>query len=355
MKKVMNKVMNKVVLIIVIFITLLLAAYMFIANIQFEQLYDTEVQVKNVDILNVDIFTEQQRISHQIDTEGPQSAYDAYKERYAGYDFGTQHALAHIMGELLYQKEGIEGLTICDASFAFGCYHSFFGEAIRNEGTEIIEELDRTCIEAYGPLGTGCQHGIGHGIVEYMGRENLTPALELCERLLYHPSPIFGCPQGVFMELFTPIIFEYESGRYVDTYNIILESYNPDNPYAPCTSVPERFQASCYYEISNWWSTIFSNEYTHVASLCSQVPPKYQSSCFIGLGHMVTDKEFFDIGVIRNFCDSLSQFSHDAVGSCKIGASLRLHGTGEKAHKESANQLCKSVRESLGTFRCEMK
>ncbi len=289
----------------------------------------------------INLTEEQQRISHQIDTEGPQSAYDAYKERYAGYDFGTQHALAHIMGELLYQKEGIEGLTICDASFAFGCYHSFFGEAIRNEGTEIIEELDRTCIEAYGPLGTGCQHGIGHGIVEYMGRENLKEALLSCDKTS-QPHPLFGCTSGVFMEYNFPIVITPDK-----IFNNVRKLN--DQVYAPCTSVPERFQASCYYELPQLWMSEFGNNIPTLGELCSNLSVgTNQKNCFLGVGSTIVPAVKYSVERTISACDSILNSSGSLL--CRSGAAWGFFIN--PTYRTQAAEVCRIGLDSFKHNQC---
>lgn len=78
--------------------------------------------------------TEQTAFKSLIDAAGPQKAYDEFKAVYQNDPFEIQHNAAHVMGRALYEKAGLDGFSICDATFAFGCYHAFLGLAIHEKG-----------------------------------------------------------------------------------------------------------------------------------------------------------------------------------------------------------------------------
>src|SRR5690606_16267651 len=107
-----------------------------------------------------DLLVNRQRWENLIDEQGAEEAYAIFvEEGNALSSIYNQHANAHIMGELLFDKLGIKGVTICDKSFSFGCYHSFFAKAIAKEGTQIITQLDKICSQTYGDKALGCSHG----------------------------------------------------------------------------------------------------------------------------------------------------------------------------------------------------
>src|SRR3989338_2641211 len=161
--------------------------------------------------------------SARIDSIGTARAYGEFKEAYEAQDSKFQHLAAHVMGSLLYEKEGLAGLGICDATFAFGCYHSFFGSAVSKEGIGAIKDFDRICMEKFGPWGTGCPHGIGHGILEYMGHEKLDEALAACAHTT-QKHPLLGCTSGVFMEYNFPVLIGKEEASSQ------VRKWNPDSP-----------------------------------------------------------------------------------------------------------------------------
>ena len=70
---------------------------------------------------------------HAIKEVGAEEAYKRFIES-ASKDRVSAHQQAHAFGEALYNQLGIDGLKVCDSSFEFGCYHSFFGTAVEKEG-----------------------------------------------------------------------------------------------------------------------------------------------------------------------------------------------------------------------------
>ena len=85
-------------------------------------------------------------------------------------------------GDALYHTTSLKGIHICDSKFGFGCYHSFLEEAITDKGLSAINDLDNECSKQFSKGGS-CQHGIGHGILSYLGDDKLSQALTLCTTL----------------------------------------------------------------------------------------------------------------------------------------------------------------------------
>ena len=271
----------------------------------------------------------------QINDLGAAKAYEKFKETYAEENFGTQHSLAHVIGELIYEKEGIPGLAICDATFAFGCYHSFFGRALSEQGLEVIPELDKTCVEKFGPLGTGCLHGIGHGIREFMGPDRLVDALDACT-LTTQIKELFGCTSGVFMENNVPIVITDDAEPYTAARKL-----NSENPYEPCnTIVPEKFRKSCYYEMPQWWNQVFNFDYSKVGELCAGIPDAEQSkSCFLGAGNVAAPSSQYNVAQTIKLCDLMP--SEEGVLLCRSGASWSFFA--EPTARNLSPELCKGL------------
>lgn len=241
-----------------------------------------------------------------------QAVYNAFKEKNASALFNRQHLSTHIIGELLYEHEGLAGIRYCDASFSFGCYHGFFGRAISEEGVSAISELDAQCVEAYSALGTGCQHGIGHGIMEYVGYDSVSKALELCKQTT-QITRLLGCTSGVFMEYNTPLIVgpdgEIPKPRVFDE----------QNPYTPCTEISTSFQESCYFELGQWFAQVFNSNTKQQGELCDSATSQvYRDRCFMGIGMNLVPSTEHDVSRIREQC---AAFSAAGEIACLAGAS----------------------------------
>ena len=281
----------------------------------------------------VDFDEERLRWGKRINEVGAEAAYEEFKKEYSSFSFGAQHLGAHVVGELLYREAGIAGIKICDVSFAFGCYHSFFAAALSEEGMEVVLELDRVCSETYGPLGTGCYHGIGHGILEYLGHKQLLLALETCE-MTSQPHPLFGCTAGVFMEYNMQLVVT------VDSAFIQMRELKKDNPYQPCnTFIPERFKDSCYYELTQWWSTkgVVGLDYTTQGRLCGKVKePSYQEVCFLGIGNNIAFFNDYTVDKTVLACGTMPTLEAELL--CRAGASWSFFAS--ETARDRAPELC---------------
>jgi len=281
-----------------------------------------------------EVVDERERWSRRMDEVGAEQAYEEYKELYAPYDFGAQHTVAHIVGELLYEKKGIQGLSVCDATFAFGCYHSFFGKALADQGTEITQDLDEVCIQKFGPLGTGCQHGIGHGILEYMGHNKLAAALEAC-KMTTQIKNLFGCTSGVFMEYNFPVIFSPDK-TFTETREL-----NKANPYEPCSTIaPERFRKSCYYEISQWWERVLYEDYEKMGKLCQEILNReHMESCYLGIGNIAAPSSKYNVTETIKKCKKMPDIDTQLL--CRAGASWSFFA--DPKERSKSPEVCRGI------------
>lgn len=229
----------------------------------------------------------------KIDTLGGAQAYKEFKNQYASFDTGTQHQMAHLFGNLLYQKLGTTGISVCDTVFNYGCYHGFFGAAVGSEGLGVITRLSKNCDE-------GCQHGIGHGIVVYLGYDikNLNDALDVCKKSNLLGGKL-GCKGGAFME------FNMKTMLGIDKIN----KFEPKTPYSPCLDVPHDSQPACFYWLSQWWNNSLhtSNEVTirTEGTMCTSLSDTAnKNECFLGIG-----------GALQQFAGWKAK---DNVDSCAI-------------------------------------
>lgn len=305
-----------------------------------EKAYDTSSALKNKEY-----WTE------ALARKDAQAVYKTFVNKNALLPASEQHLGAHIFGELLYNTKGIEGFTICNSEFGFGCYHGFFGRAISEQGEDVITALDAKCITAYGPLGTGCQHGIGHGILEYTGYQNLQAALALCDKTT-RVSSLLGCVSGVFMEYHTPL---------AGVGNGLVPSnrpYDPSKPLDPCDRVGARYQSSCYFELGAWRASGQTSP-VEVRATCNAVPDPYKKYCGLGVGYAIGFREQYDTGAALAACAAI--FGDDAL-SCHAGVAWTMYATPEQRSKvqeacaypkESEERACitlADLTEGAGTF-----
>jgi len=281
-------------------------------------------------ITSVDAQAETQFWSKWIESVGPEQAYADFKDKYANQNFGIQHYAAHVFGPLLYKYAGIGGVAVCDQTFAFGCYHSFFSRAISDQGLAVVPQIDKACLDKFGPLGTGCQHGIGHGLLEYFGPSQLNESLQAC-RLTTQKNPLFGCTSGVFMEYNVPIIIDS-----TQTYTQFRE-LNPQNPNSPCDSVSTEFRKSCFYEMGQWWDKVYHSDYKKLGELCQAVgDPDLRDTCYLGVGNVSAPTSDYDVAATIDKCKLMPNYG--AQVTCRSGASWSFYA--EPTRRNLSTQVC---------------
>jgi hypothetical protein len=249
-----------------------------------------------------------------ITKEGPHRAYQDFLARYQKSDFGAQHTAAHLFGRLLYEAEGAAGIAICDPSFAFGCYHGFFAAAITAEGLAIVPALDKACATLESAP-SGCRHGIGHGVMEYLGYSELDKALGVCKDMTT-TDVIGGCYSGVFMDYNQPINVNAD-GSVMPVPRILDLAH----PYDPCPSVASAFQDSCYHELPQWWESVYQQDYAHLKTLCDTAPA-HRSVCVRGIGNAYFASHDQDVAASTRFCATMPP---DDAALCTADFTLAPH------------------------------
>lgn len=268
-------------------------------------------------------------IAADIKTYGAKKSYERIKEFLSTSDNVRQHSVAHIFGEVLYREQGLSGITVCDGSLGFGCYHSFFSKAIGERGKAIVAELDRTCVASYGVMGLGCPHGIGHGLGEYFGPSRVDEQLALCETLSWK-GKYMGCQSGVFMEYNTPVT---SGDGLVSTKP---RPWEEDRPYGICLDVSEKFRPSCFLELPGWWEQVIPDNYKKMGDLCGRLKnPSDRESCFLGIGYITVQSHGYDMPRVKQICAS---FSSQGALLCRAGASWSFFANPK--YRQEASQLC---------------
>lgn len=273
-----------------------------------------------------EFFSNEQRIlEYRLKEEEAESIYSDILNKYADSSPNNQHAIAHIFGELLYKNQGVSGIIVCDNSFAFGCFHGLFAKAISKEGLKIVYSLDQNCIEKYGQYNLGCQHGLGHGLAEYYGPQNLDAALKTCSTLSWK-HPLMGCASGVFMEQITPTVKESLGSTQIKPVNY-------SEPYAPCLSIDEYFKPECFYNLGNYYYHALNKDLKAGLALCQDASNEtYRKFCLLGFGNSA-------YSITRDISKTISQCQangNQTESYCRAGAAWILYSdpsTNNKSHE----------------------
>jgi hypothetical protein len=220
------------------------------------------------------------------------------------------HTTMHIFGELAYQQMGLSAVNVCDEAFVYGCYHGVFTQAIVRRGMEVIPELFSVCRKRNGNQ-LACEHGIGHGLLDYLGYGRLSEALDQCRRAGAQLIP-FGCIGGVFME--------YNFPAFSLNPDVSIRSFGEKDPYAPCGALPHEFYSACVFRLTEWWEQVFHADYRKMGDLCSGVADVPASRyCFIGIGSASTVTGGYEPNVFVHVCTQMPD--SDGRADCIAGSS----------------------------------
>lgn len=238
--------------------------------------------------------------NERFDALGKEGAYAAFLEEGNAIGYMGAHDLSHIIGEVLYRRYGDQGVMTCTDDFAFGCYHGFAGTHMSEKGLGSVVDLQQMCRNTSNYL--GCEHGIGHAILAFLGDQELVRALRACPE---GAESVGGCAGGVFME------FNYHTMQSVN--GIDPRRYDEKNPYAPCDSVPEAYVDACYYELPPWWRItleegtkgIPSKEYPILGVRCAPLSEPHKSTCYRGIGNMIGPRSEYNAGTMEEWCGML--------------------------------------------------
>lgn len=156
------------------------------------------------------------------------------------------HLLGHVVGDVLFKQEGLNGIKVCTNDLRNACSHSIVVGALLTEGLGALPKAVDTCHLAPGGAGayTMCIHGLGHGVLAYTNYD-MKKAIELCDKV---GQPVLGsreyseCTGGIAMEMMAgvndPVAWAKESPNY----------FSKNDPLAPCDMdfMPEAAQPMCY-------------------------------------------------------------------------------------------------------------
>jgi hypothetical protein len=246
-------------------------------------------------------------LEQDIRNHGAVRAYADLVKYEEGRPSTEQHAAGHMFGRVLYRTIGIEGVSTCDGSLLYGCVHEFIARAIVADGFDVLPRLASEC--KYPNRSTGCYHGIGHGLIVYLGyaKENLAKALDECKSY-QETEPTQGCFGGVFMEM----------NLRTMSREAPLE-YSEKDTRGVCDDVAETFRRACIFWLPQWWRDSHLSDrarddlYKELGRLCS-VSVKNETerrSCFGGIGYIASPSVEFDAERSREVCRMVSTSSKE--------------------------------------------
>lgn len=266
----------------------------------------------------------------QITSIGGEDAYREMVKKGNSMTASQSHVMAHSFGEALFQARGVEGFAVCGPHFVYGCYHQFIGNAIAAVGLPVVEKFRAACASKPRSTIFPCLHGLGHGILGYLGYslEDLKEALALCEASNLGEDRN-GCIDGVFMEYNIHGLTAYKSGK------IEPRKFPGEGAYSPCFDVNAQYRAQCVYQLPDWWvAAILSpgdigGRFAQAGIYCSNMNDTTLTQvCFEGIGHIAPSLSNLDPDAAAALCASAAPPDYRA--SCLSSAALRFKLEGFK-------------------------
>ncbi len=287
--------------------------------------------------VRTEAYDSEEEIIALIKARGGEKTYHAFGVVYAGQTVSVRHQAAHSMGEALFAARGAEGVTVCDDSFSYGCYHGFFGRAIATDGLAVIPTVHEICKRTLGPKASSCQHGVGHGLVVHFGyeRENLDEALPSCD-VLDDTRPAEGCYGGAYMEY---------NLRTMHTGESVIRKPPEGNMYDPCDTVASRFAGACYFWQPQWWFTFYKHQgmttdsiSSRIGELCRELPlGESRSKCISGFGNDIAQRVAYDPPTIIRQCVLVASSIREQL-TCRALAASSLYS--QPQHRARAEEIC---------------
>jgi hypothetical protein len=274
---------------------------------------------------------DEQEWEARIQAVGGKTAYEELAQAIRDLPVSQQHENAHTFGAALFEAEGLEGLSVCDSRFSYGCFHEFMGKAISARGLGVVPGLNEGCRKSIVESPLSCQHGIGHGVQAFIGYGfgDLKEALVVCADLPYS-DPIGGCYGGVFME--------YNLQTMLGKDGKIRPPEDGDMQF-PCNALPHTYTEACIFWQTQWWHQVLKGEgwnedaiFTQIGQWCATQTGEQERTCFEGTGNITPPSADFDPARSAYLCERTSDDPKNRL-FCKSYAanSLSVGGSGKTA------------------------
>lgn len=272
----------------------------------------------------------QRKVIEKLIKDDPVYAWDYLKRAFLvnGEVVGNAHEFAHTIGNAIYKQMGLDGITSCDATFAYGCYHGVTEDLLRVEGTDSILKTQKRCLEIYPPkvnnLYTGCIHGMGHGLLT---REELNVGRALRDCDLLDKQYRNYCYDGVFME------------------NGFLEpnrKFDSESFWNFCTELNDAYQYNCGRYQAQILLSVFGNNIEDIGRECSNAPNNvFKTTCAESLGYFISQKTSGKMKEIINLCGEISD--GQVRNYCIIAAAREAIFQEYQNWRENSLALCQTL------------
>lgn len=250
--------------------------------------------------------------------------------------YGTDiHLVAHVVGDVLYAQQGIEGIYVCTQDFRNACSHSVVIGILNEHGEGALDDIAATCRKAPGGRGayTMCFHGLGHGVLAF-NEYKFDRAVAMCAKT---GTPEYGnreyveCVGGASMEMMAGVhdraVWEKEVGNYL----------SDAEPLRPCNDpyMPAEVQPICFIHLTpHLFEAAGMNlgnpdpsYYAKAFSYCDALPAddaENRTACYGGFG-----KEFTVLGQGRDVRD-VGKTPEPVLRSVREWCALANDAQGEK-------------------------
>lgn len=161
------------------------------------------------------------------------------------------HLLGHVVGDVLYKQQGLNGIKICTQDFRNACSHSIVVGLLLDKGEGMLPQIAEACKQAPGGSGayTMCYHGLGHGVLAYTDYD-LPKAVELCQKVgtkEHNNQESNQCDSGAVMEIISG--GDHDKKLWAKKRPLYLQT---DNPVQPCFSdyLPKEARTLCLIYIT---------------------------------------------------------------------------------------------------------
>lgn len=292
-----------------------------------------EVEVPDASSFRSLAYSEQVKILESLSGKTPEDAWEYLKSAFTvnGQIKENPHEFAHIAGNALYAKRGVDGISACDPTFAFGCYHGVAEEMLLDVGKDGVTQIESACYKFFpqdSALAASCVHGIGHGLLTWNSLD-VDKSLVDCDLLGAQNRQY--CYDGVFMENAPNAKSSPEKTSW-DFCSGFGEAYHP-----ACA----KYQVYGFGETVNW-------DFAKMAQFCDSAPNQIlRNSCFPGFGFFAANAAQGDADKAKEIC-ALSP-SEDGRYMCTMSAAVEIIFQEYSKWWEESDQLCASLPGGWGS------
>lgn len=275
------------------------------------------------------------------------------------------HLMGHVVGDILYKQQGINGIKICTQDFRNACSHSIVVGLLLDKGEQILPDIAAACRQAPGGKGayTMCYHGLGHGILAYTAYD-LPKAIELCQKTGSEQG--IQCIGGTIMETISG--GDHDKALWTKQRTKYLKK---DDPFYPCMAsfMLEEAKNMCLTYLTPYlWEVVGADlgkptpqHFEKAFTLCQKLSGRNQNVCYGSFGKEFTvlaqDRDIRKIEQmseeqlerVYNWCELAKD--EEGINACISTALSSLYWGGENNRAVSI-RFCKIISNSSRQSSC---